>query len=118
MKPRRKPAFRPLEKSVQKSVIAFLQLRGAFVIRTNSGGVKFGDQFVKFNSARGCSDLLVCYRGRWLALEVKRDEKAVPTDEQEAFLAEVKRAGGVAQVVRSIDDAKVILDQIDIEEEV
>lgn len=109
----KRAAPRPLEREVQKSIIALLTFRRALVVRTNSGGVKVDDRYVRFNSAKGCSDLLACYRGRWLALEVKRDAKEKPTEQQAAFLAEVARAGGIGRVVSDIREVETILDQID-----
>jgi hypothetical protein len=43
------------------------------------------------------------------ALEVKT-EKGRPTKEQLAFIEAVKRAGGIAEIVRSEDDAKNTVD--------
>ena len=106
---------RPRERLVQSVILHYLALRRAMVVRTNSGGMKVDDRFVRFNSAKGCSDLLVCYRGRWVSLEVKRDAKAKATTTQLEFLADVARAGGVGAVVWDIDGVAAILDAIDTE---
>ncbi len=70
----------------------------------------------------GTSDLLLCVRstvgwgedrdgavrhedGRFAALEVKT-AKGRTTPKQEAFLADVRRRGGFACVVRSVDEAR------------
>jgi len=108
---------RPLEREVQAAILDLLALRRAEAVRTNSGAVKVEDRFIRFNSARGCSDLLVCYRGRFLALEVKRDAKEKPTPDQAAFMAAVRAAGGIGDVVWSIEQVASILDRIDAERE-
>lgn len=44
---------------------------------------------------------------QFVAIEVK--DQARPTPEQQAFIAAVNRAGGVAGIARSVDDARSIL---------
>jgi protein involved in polysaccharide export with SLBB domain len=102
----------PLEKETQAAVRRYLLFRGAFPVRVNSAAFKVGGRYVRANSEPGCSDLLVCYRGRFVAFEVKR-EGNYPTVEQQSFLDAVNRAGGVGCVVRSVDDAAAVLDRID-----
>lgn len=51
----------------------------------------------------GISDFLGCYKGKFLAIEVKRDGRE-PTELQATFLEEVRRAGGIGFVARSVDD--------------
>jgi hypothetical protein len=104
---------RPLERDVQAAILDLLALRRAEAIRTNSGAVKVGTRYVQFNKTPGCSDVLACYRGQFLALEVKRDHREEPTDDQAAFLARVRDAGGVGEVVWSIEQVGAILDSID-----
>jgi hypothetical protein len=52
---------------------------------------------------RGVSDLLCCYEGRFLAIEVKRPGGRV-SPEQERFLERVRAAGGIGLVIHSIDE--------------
>jgi hypothetical protein len=105
---------RPREKHVQALILQFLRLRGAWAERFNSGGfTDAAGQFVRFNTATGCSDVLACYRGRMLALEVKRDGRAKATATQESFLADVRRAGGVGEVVSDVKQVEAILEAID-----
>lgn len=116
----------PLEKDVQRSCRRWLEWWGAFVIRINSGGLKVGDRFVQFNGVDGCSDLLVVMPdGVFAAVEVKRPgKKPNPaswprrkmTDElkremeQVAFLAAVRKRGGLGLMVDSVDDLKAQLE--------
>lgn len=103
----------PREKHVQAAILQFLRLRGAWAARFNSAAFKVGDRYVRANTAAGCSDVLACYRGRLIALEVKRDGRAKATATQEAFLADVRRAGGVAEVVSDVTQVAELLDTID-----
>lgn len=109
---------RPREAHVQAQILQYLRLRGAWAERFNSGGfMDTRGHYVKLNTAAGCSDILACYRGRFLALEVKRDDKAKATLTQEQFLGGVRRAEGLAAVVWSVEQVKALLDAIDLEED-
>ena len=57
----------------------------------------------------GFSDLFGMYRGRFVAIEVKRDSRSKPKAQQIAFLRAIHTAGGFAGVARSTDDARRIL---------
>lgn len=106
---------RPQERDVQKAILQYLRLRGAWAERFNSAAFKVDGRYVRANTAVGCSDVLACWRGRLLALEVKRDRKGKATDAQGAFLAAIRAAGGVGEVVSRWEDVAAILDRIDSE---
>jgi len=56
----------------------------------------------------GIPDIIVCYKGRFYGLEAKVGRNK-PTRLQEATIEQIKRAGGTAAVVRSVDDVKAVL---------
>jgi hypothetical protein len=56
----------------------------------------------------GIPDIIVCYKGRFYGLEAKVG-KNKPTRLQAATIEQIKRAGGTAAVVRSVDDVKAVL---------
>ena len=90
------------EKSIQDDLRDYLTLTlGALVIRTNSGAFK-GDRgnYFRANDQPGCSDLIVCLRGSFIACECKKKGGRL-TDKQAAFLDRVRRAGGLGIVVDS-----------------
>lgn len=98
----------PTEKEVQQTCRDWLTLWGAVVVRVNSGALKIGDRYVKFNDQVGCSDTLVCLPGdgRFLALEFKRSGRDRTSPErkaaQAAFRAKILAAGGLAFVADSL----------------
>lgn len=96
----------PREADVQRTILDALALMGAVVVRVNSGGLKDATgRLVRFNRTPGCSDILACLRGRFVAVEVKRPGKAnAVTPIQQAFLDAVRRAGGVGIVATSAAD--------------
>lgn len=57
---------------------------------------------------------MVCYRGLFIAIEVKRPEtRHTVTDRQQAFLDQIAAAGGLAGVATSVDEALLFLEQAD-----
>jgi hypothetical protein len=104
----------PLERDVQAACVDWLRLWGAAVVRTNSGGMKVGKRFVRFNSEPGCSDLIVCLPGgAFFALEIKRPGRDRTTKkrklEQESFRAMIRKSGGLALMCSSLDGLKLLL---------
>lgn len=59
----------------------------------------------------GCPDILVCYKGMFLAFEVKAPGKLKnTTPNQDRELSWIAEAGGVALVVDDVDQVKEIID--------
>lgn len=56
----------------------------------------------------GIPDLIICYKGRFIALEVKV-EKNKPTLLQEITIRQILKAGGWAKIVRNVDDVKELI---------
>ena len=56
----------------------------------------------------GIPDIIVCHRGHFIALEAKVG-KNQPTKLQSATIEQIRKAGGTAVVVRSIEDVKAAL---------
>ena len=98
------------EAQLQDKIIKALKKIGAHVIRTNAGMARTAAGKVINIGEAGRSDLHVCYRGRFIAMEVKTVTGKL-TDKQARYLEQVQRAGGIAVVVRSVDEALAILEQ-------
>ena len=56
----------------------------------------------------GIPDIIVCHRGRFIALEAKVGRNQ-PTRLQAATIVQIRHAGGIAAVVRSVEDVKAVL---------
>lgn len=99
------------EAMVLASVIRYLKIHRsvAWVQRMNTGAVSMGNsRFMRFGF-KGCSDIIgQLHDGRFLAIECKA-EKGRLTPEQRHFIDRVNRHGGLAGVVRSIDEADELL---------
>lgn len=69
-------------------------------------------QVVRYGLAPGSADLVGIARGgRFVALELKGPDGRT-TSEQQAWLALVERMGGIARVVRSVDEAVAVVDGV------
>ncbi len=61
----------------------------------------------------GVPDMLICYRGRFIAVEAKRaDGKGRLSEAQKVVIAEILHAGGYAFVAKTVDDVKNCFDEI------
>jgi hypothetical protein len=80
-------------------------LPGVVLWPNQTGVATFGKAKVKYGLAKGSADLvgILAPSGRWIAIEVKTGD-AVTTPEQVLFLALVRRQGGFACVVRSLEE--------------
>jgi hypothetical protein len=89
---------------------ALRQEPDVLVWRNTTGVTEHDGRRVTYGLALGSSDLLGLLgpHGRFVALEVKTPDGRV-TDHQARFLARVRQHGGIAAVVRSVDDARVTI---------
>lgn len=93
----------PLESTVVKRVLAYLNSRGGFWMKVHGGPFQLA----------GVPDIIGCYRGRFVAMEAKRPGKN-PTRLQEYMLGRITAAGGVTAVIRSVDDARAVIDRVEL----
>ena len=91
------------EKKFEKQVRDYLESRGAWVLKTISEG----------RQEAGVPDLLVCYNGQFVALELKSETGAV-RPLQEYKIKQINDAGGLAMIVRPSDweNVKAILEDM------
>lgn len=96
------------ETELVKQCLELLKWKGILAWRQNTGGVKYGKQFVRFGEP-GLSDILgVWADGRFLAIECKVGRNKL-SDNQQAFLDNVEKAGGLALVVRDVKDLESVM---------
>lgn len=88
------------ESQVQTKILKYLKsLDNVWVVKTITCNIN------------GVPDILVCYRGRFVAFEVKRESGGVVAPLQKVQIQRINDAGGVAHVVRSVDEVKKILEE-------
>jgi hypothetical protein len=103
------------EKDIQKQILDWLKLQPhLFVIRTNNIGVPMANGKFRPSPVKGLADILICYRGRFIALEVKRPGGKA-TEAQCKFLDNVNRAFGFGYIVTSLVEVQKILSFIKVQ---
>ena len=60
----------------------------------------------------GIPDIIVCYQGHFIGLEAKVG-KNKPTKLQSVTIEHIRKAGGTAAVVRSVEDVKTIIRELE-----
>lgn len=97
----RRVAPTPLEKSITAGILRYLNsLPGCYACKVHGGPYM-----------AGWPDIVGCYQGRALALEVKRPGNRA-TKLQLAVLRKWREAGAVAGVVTSVEDVKELVSLI------
>lgn len=97
--------FRPLEKHVERAIMAALKLQGCFVQKIRQGAFKPKTgrrRFVRLGCEPGTPDLLVTFGSRAFRIEVKRDEHEHLSDVQAEWHAAAKARGEIVFVCWSV----------------
>ena len=61
---------------------------------------------------KGIADLLVCYKGLYVALEIKQDS-GEPSKDQLLFLRSIRQADGIGEIVYGIEIVRDIIRCVD-----
>jgi Holliday junction resolvase len=100
------------EQDLVKAIIHLLQLYGCWAIRVNSGKRlaenKDGSKRLINLAPAGTPDILACYRGRLIAIEVKLPGNK-PTQIQLDAHARIKEAGGIVLMAYDADEVNKFL---------
>jgi penicillin-binding protein-related factor A (putative recombinase) len=89
------------ENYLQGEILKYLLRRGAYAVNIH------GDEYQS-----SVPDILVCYRGRFIGLELK-DANGVLSPGQRKHLRKIQKAGGIGEGLRSMQRVKDILKTID-----
>jgi len=93
------------EGKVKKKVKEYLVSIGAWYYMPVSNGM----------GRSGCPDILVCYKGRFMAFETKAPGKLKnTTPNQDREIAGINKAGGMAIVVDDVEQVKEAINAKDI----
>lgn len=93
-----------LEKNITNKILKYLKtLDKCYAFKEHGGS---------YGSA-GIPDIICCYKGRFVAFEVK-NEKGKTTALQDVNIRNIKRAEGVAVIVRSLEEAKAVIDRLEV----
>lgn len=89
------------EKNIENKIKSYLKSIGAYYFKHH------GNQF----SQVGVPDIIACYKGRFLGIEVK-NETNTTSPLQNVNLKMINEAGGIGIVARSVEDVKKVIDKI------
>lgn len=91
-----------LESRIKENILEALRKRGARPVK----------QYGCIYTEAGMPDLLICYKGRFICMELKRPGEK-PTKKQLQVLRSFTRAEATIGIACSVDEAMNILDSID-----
>jgi len=92
----------PLESKVTKSIMAYLKRRGVWCFKVAGGPMQ----------QRGVPDIICCVNGSFVALEVKRPGMGRLTELQALTIERIRDAGGVAEMVTSVEEAAAVIEEV------
>lgn len=90
------------EKTIENKIKSYLKSKGAYYFKHH------GNQF----SQVGVPDIIVCYKGRFIGIEVK-NEAGKTSPLQDYNLEAIQNAGGVGLVARDVQIVKELLEYLD-----
>ena len=93
-----------LESDVVAAIKKYLMSLGSDVFFWKEHGGPYG--------ASGIPDIICCYKGRFLGLEVKLPNGKL-TELQKRAIEKINRAGGVACRVESVEEVRAVIDRIE-----
>lgn len=90
------------EQDYQRKIMDFLRSKGAYVVKVIRA------------SKAGVPDVICCYKGRFIAIEVKRPETIKNVSKLQAYnLDLIHSAGGIGFVAYSKEHVQKVLEAID-----
>lgn len=99
------------EANIQNDILIALSGAGCVVWRQNTGAYKCSKtgRLIRYGLCVGSSDIIgIAPGGLFLAVEVKKVGGAVRKGQPE-FISAVRKAGGLAGIARSVEDALAIV---------
>jgi Holliday junction resolvase len=90
------------EQDIQKKIVKHLEKQGAYTVKVISA------------SKAGVPDVLVCYKGVFIGVEVKTPKTIKNVSKLQAFnITKIQEAGGIAGIASCIEEADALLKLVD-----
>ena len=90
-----------LESKIQKEILTYLRKNEIFHLR-----------FQAQSNINGIPDIICCYKGLFIGLELKQ-EKGKATELQKKKLEAINNAGGIGRIIKSLEEVKALFKEID-----
>jgi Holliday junction resolvase len=87
---------------IQKEIEEYLDNKRIFHFRPGADSTK-----------AGLPDIVACYQGRFIALELKRPKTGSAQGHQKIVSREIAKNGGITAFPRSLDEVEIILREVD-----
>lgn len=105
------------EDQIEKQVLTWLKMKQIFAFKVRSVGT-YDPKIRGFRAPspwfrKGCPDVLVCFKGRFIGLEIKTP-KGTLSESQESFHKDLADAGGFAYVVRDVEELKGVFETLEV----
>jgi len=102
-----------LESDLKKQVLKYLQERmnkvgDIYFYKSECGNLSLGGRHFK-TGKKGCPEITLCYKGRYVGIELKT-KKGKQQDEQKEAEQRIIKAGGIYCLARNIKDILQIFD--------
>lgn len=91
------------ESKLSRAIMDTIRARGGFAFKIHGSVMMM----------IGLPDIIACYRGFFIALETKVPEGKGPEPAQRHRIRQIRAAGGISYVVRSVRQATRVMDAID-----
>ena len=89
------------EQDIQRKIIKYLESVGAYVVK------------VVASNKSGTPDILACYKGIFLAIEVKKPETKTNVSELQIYnINRIKQCGGIAIVAWELSQVEATINEI------
>lgn len=97
---------------ITQAIKKYIRFNGGYAFRVNSIGV-FDPvrQVYRRNNEKGISDLICCYKGLFIAIEIKQGYDK-QSEWQKVFEQNVNKAGGIYIIVKSFEQFKNFFDNL------
>jgi len=91
------------ESELTTKIIKALRGRGGFWFKVHGNAIQMS----------GIPDIIGCYRGHFIAMEVKLPRRLIVSKRQRLILRRIRRAGGTSIVIQDSLAALEVLDRVD-----
>jgi hypothetical protein len=104
-----------IENSIQSAVLVYLQMLEnsgrVYVVRVNSFAGHLtrsnGSQGYVKNNKPGCPDILLCYKGKFIGLEIKHKTKQ--SEHQKNAELSIQKAGGEYYIIHDVLEVRELI---------
>lgn len=88
------------EKKLQDQVLNYLKRMGGYWVKVH----------VTAYSKKGTPDVIGCYKGKFYAFELKREDGGVVSKIQQHTLEQINHNGGTGMIIKNIEQLKKVFD--------